>query len=84
MAWFDEGLPRVRSVRGDHASIGKQLTGVVEEHDSVAQQAPALFGMGGYRAGGSTVRGRRGGAPGGVVTGRRSGGGGTGRFPTMG
>jgi hypothetical protein len=75
MAWFGEGQPRAHSVRGNHAPIRKQLTGVVEEHDSIAQQAPALFRMSGYRAGGSTVRCCRGGAPGGVMTCRRSGGG---------
>jgi hypothetical protein len=31
----------------DDLTIGKQLTCVVEEDDAVAQQAPALFGMGG-------------------------------------
>lgn len=43
----------------NHASVREELTVVVEEHDSIAEQAPALFRMSGYRAGGVTVRGRR-------------------------
>jgi hypothetical protein len=38
-------------MRGDDLAVGKQLTRVVEEDDTVAQQAPALFGMGGHNAG---------------------------------
>jgi hypothetical protein len=45
---------------GNRASIGEEFTVVVKEHDSVAEQAPALFRMSGYRAGGVAVRCRRG------------------------
>ena len=44
--------------RGNHTSVGKKLTSVVEEHDSVAQQAPSLFWMSGYGAGGIAVGSR--------------------------
>ena len=54
-------------LRHGHAA-GKKLAVVVEEHDPVAQQAPALFGMGGYGAGGVTAGGCRGRARGEVVT----------------
>jgi hypothetical protein len=60
---------------GNRTSVREQLTIVIEEHDSVAEQAPALFRMSGYRAGGVPVRGRRGRAPGKVVTYPGSGGG---------
>jgi hypothetical protein len=52
---------------GDHASAGEELTAIVEEHDPVAQQAPALFGMRCYGARGVPVGGRRGWARGNVV-----------------
>ena len=65
--------------RSSHASVRQELAVVVEEHDSVAKQAPALLRMGGYRAGGVPVGGRRGRAPGKVVTYPGSGGGRTGR-----
>src|SRR5258708_24952354 len=32
-----------RAVRGDGIAVGEQFTGVLEDHDAVAQQAPALF-----------------------------------------
>jgi hypothetical protein len=65
--------------RGSRTSVREDLAVVVEEHDSVAEQAPALFRMGGYRAGGVPVRGRGGRAPGKVVAYPGSGGGRTGR-----
>ena len=61
--------------RGSHTSVRQELAVVVEEHDSVAEQAPALLRMGGYRAGGVPVGGRRGRAPGKVATYPGSGGG---------
>jgi len=36
---------------GGRASGRKEFAVVVEKHDSVAEQAPALFWMRGYRAG---------------------------------
>jgi hypothetical protein len=42
-------------MRGDDLAAGKQLTSVVEEDDAVAQQTPALFGMGGHDARGFPV-----------------------------
>ena len=65
--------------RGNHASVGQEFAAVVEEHDSVAEQAPALLRMGGYRSGGVPVGGRRGRAPGKVAAYPGSGGGRTGR-----
>jgi hypothetical protein len=32
-------------VRGDRTAVGQEFAGVVEEHDTVAQQAPALLGV---------------------------------------
>jgi hypothetical protein len=32
-----------RAVRGDGVAVGQQFTGVLEDHDAVAKQAPALF-----------------------------------------
>lgn len=37
-----------RPVRGDHPAVGEQLTGVVEDDRTVAEQAPALLGVGGH------------------------------------
>lgn len=54
--------------RGNHVSIGKKLTSIVEEHDSVAQQAPALFGISDNRPSRIAVGSRRSGAPGKMVT----------------
>ena len=34
-------------MRSDHNAVGKQLTGVVEQDDAVAEKAPALLGVGG-------------------------------------
>ena len=34
-----------RTVRVDHAAVGEELTSVVEEQDTVAEQAPTLFGV---------------------------------------
>ena len=50
-----EGQPRIHRGR-------KSLASVVEEHDSVAQQAPSLFWMSGYGAGRIAVGSRRAGA----------------------
>jgi len=49
---------------GDDLAVGKQLTRVVKEDDAVAQQTPALFGMGGHDARGFPVVGFRRGAGG--------------------
>jgi hypothetical protein len=53
-------LRRAGSLAAERASLRKKLTVVVEEHDTVAEQAPALFRMSSYRAGGLTVESRRG------------------------
>jgi hypothetical protein len=34
-----------RAMRGDGVAVGQQFTGVFEDHDAVAEQAPALFGV---------------------------------------
>ena len=36
-----------RPVRGDNRPVGEKLAGVVEKDDSVAEQAPTLFGVAG-------------------------------------
>jgi hypothetical protein len=46
-------------VRRDYVAIREQFSGVVEENDAVAQQAPSLLGVRGDRAGRLTVRGSR-------------------------
>jgi hypothetical protein len=38
---------RLRAVRGDGTPVGQQLTGVVEDHDAVAQKIPTLFRVAG-------------------------------------
>lgn len=46
MAWRPTCTRKISgSVRGDGVTVGQQLTGVLEAHDAVAQQAPPLFGM---------------------------------------
>jgi hypothetical protein len=46
--------------RRNLSAVGQKLAGVVEEHHSVAKQAPALFWVSGHGAGGVTVgSGRR-------------------------
>ena len=49
-----------RTVRGDHATVVQQLTSVLEEHDAVAQQAPALLRVAGNGVRGFPVKGVRG------------------------
>jgi hypothetical protein len=66
---------------GGRASAGKEFAVVVKEHDSIAEQAPALFGVSGYRAGGVPVRCRRGWARREMVACPGSGGGYAGRRP---
>jgi hypothetical protein len=39
----------------NHPAVGKKLTRIVEKHDAVAQQAPALFWVSGEGAGGVPV-----------------------------
>jgi hypothetical protein len=34
-----------RAMRGDGVAVGQQFTGVFEDHDAVAEQAPALLGV---------------------------------------
>jgi hypothetical protein len=46
-----------RAVRGDDPAVGEQLTGVLEEHDTVAQQTPPLFRVGSDHSGAVTVGG---------------------------
>src|SRR5215468_202371 len=46
-----------RPVRGDDLAAGKQLTGVLEHHDAVAEQGPALLGVAGDGAGRFAVDG---------------------------
>ena len=43
------------AVRVDDAAVGQQLAGVLEEHDAVAQQAPALLRVAGDGVGGLPV-----------------------------
>ncbi len=45
------GCPAGRNL----SAVGEKLAGVVEEHHSVAEQAPALFWVSGHGAGGITV-----------------------------
>jgi hypothetical protein len=47
-------------VRGKDVAVGKDRAAVVEDDDAVAQQAPALFGMGGPDVGAAGVGGDRG------------------------
>ena len=42
-------------MRGQGAAVGEDLTGVIEEDHSVAQQAPALLGVDGYSVGGVMI-----------------------------
>jgi hypothetical protein len=46
----------LRGVRRDGAPVGHQLSGVVEGHDPVAEQAPALPGMCGDDSGSVMIR----------------------------
>ena len=64
---------------GNRASVREELAVVVKEHDSVAEQAPALLRTGGYHAGGMAVRCRRGRARREMLTCSESSGGCTGR-----
>ena len=45
-----------RPVRRDGISVGEQLTGVLENDDAVAEQAPALLRMADDRPGRLTIR----------------------------
>lgn len=45
------------SVRCEGVPVGEEFTGVVEDDDTVTQQAPALFGMCGHDARGGVVGG---------------------------
>jgi glycine dehydrogenase len=47
----------VRTVRGDDLAVGQELTGVLEEYDAVAQQAPSLFRVVRHETGGLPVGG---------------------------
>src|SRR5215469_157977 len=49
-------------MRSDNPAIRQQVASVVEHHDVVAEQAPALLGMGGHNASGLAVRRLRWGA----------------------
>jgi len=42
-------------VRWNRAAIRQEFTGVLEDDDTVAEQAPALFGVGGHDARGRPV-----------------------------
>src|SRR5690242_9161151 len=53
--------PRERAVRGDDPAVRQELTGVLEEQDAVAQQAPALLRVVRQKAGGFPVGGVGGG-----------------------
>jgi hypothetical protein len=53
------------------AAVRQQLSGVVEEDDAIAQQAPALFWVSGHGAGSVTVGSGGCGAPGKVMARRR-------------
>jgi hypothetical protein len=46
-------------VRSDDAPVRKQLAGVLEEHDAVAEQTPPLLGVGHDHAGRVMVYGDR-------------------------
>jgi len=39
----EDGVACGPAVGGDHAPVGEQLAGVLEDDDAVAEQAPALF-----------------------------------------
>ena len=56
------GAPGGSAVRGDGAAVGEQLTGVLEDDDAVAEQAPALLREAGDDPGGLPVGGFGGGA----------------------
>jgi hypothetical protein len=51
---------RLGAVRSDHAAVGQELTGVVEDDDPVAEKIPALLGMTGDGDSSVTVGGVRG------------------------
>jgi len=40
-----EGSDVGRPVRSDARAVGKQFPGVFEDHDAIAEQAPALLGV---------------------------------------
>src|SRR5690606_12908899 len=50
------GGPDGGAVRRDGGAAGQELTGVLEQDDAVAQQAPPLLGVAGQGAGGFAVR----------------------------
>lgn len=68
----DEGMAGWAAVRGDAASVGKDLAGVLEPDNSVAEQTPALFREAGDDFGGVPVGGIGGGAGGLVLAHRGS------------
>lgn len=43
-------------LRSDDLAVGKQVAGVVEGHDAVAEEAPALLGVAGHGASGVAIR----------------------------
>jgi len=43
-------------MRSDDPPVGQQVTGVLEYHDAVAEQAPALLRVSGHDASGFAVR----------------------------
>jgi uncharacterized protein (DUF342 family) len=45
-----------RATRANGPTVGKQLTGVVEENDAIAQERPALLGVVGDGVRGVPVR----------------------------
>ena len=46
-----QGVDGGRPVRCDDLAVGKQIAGVLEDHDAVAKQGPALLRMAGHGAG---------------------------------
>jgi hypothetical protein len=50
------GMLRVRVGWRDGPAAGQQLPAIVEQHDTVTEQAPALLVMGSHDAGGAVVR----------------------------
>jgi glycine dehydrogenase len=48
-------LAALGAVRGDDLAVGQELTGVLEEQNAVAQQAPSLLRVVRHEAGGLPV-----------------------------
>ena len=49
------GDGHLTAMRLDHPAVGQQLAGVLEDHDAVAEQAPALLRVADQHAGGLPV-----------------------------